>query len=181
MRVISEADEEDSFTEMFLATQHSALHLEVRDNYAVDEESDALRTWRKDGSVVETDADREWTDLVRDMTGRRVVVARLRIVSVPPGEYTRWLAENSDDNIAAGEEIRWLPRNSVQGDVPLDDWWLFDRSTVGFTTFDDDDVFTGVAVTADPAIASVCADAWDRLWPQGVDHAGFMNGEFVLQ
>ncbi|GAB2723754.1 DUF6879 family protein [Nocardia thraciensis] len=180
MRVIA-AGNDDSFTGLFLAAHHSARHLEVRDNYAVSEEADAFRAWRADGRVVETEADREWTSLVRTLAARGVTVTRLRIVSIPPSEYIRWLVATSTHNIAAGEEIRWLPRDRAEGPVPLDDWWLFDRNTAGFTTFDDNDAYTGLAVSADPAVAKVCVEAWDRLWPQGIDHARFANSEFALR
>lgn len=50
-----------------------------------------------------------WLALIRDTTATGRLVQRVRVVSVPHGDYTRWGLSVAALNIAAGEDIRWLP------------------------------------------------------------------------
>lgn len=172
MRVISEDAPGDVFDELLLGARHSALHLEVQQDYDLGEEAEPLRIWRETGQIIETDADREWTALVRETVARGVTVARLRVVTVPHSPYTDWLVATSADNITAGEHIRWLPRHHVVGELPADDWWMLDRTTLALVGFHNH-TYTGLAVITDPTLVEVCARAWDRLWQQGIDHDAY--------
>ncbi|WP_253949736.1 DUF6879 family protein [Nocardia terpenica] len=168
---------------MFRETFSSAFHLEVRDNYAVADEAEALRRWAA-GEPYEReeqpDSWRAWDELMIETAGRGVVLERLRVVTVPHSEYTRWLIENTADNIATGEQVRWLPRHLTAPDtVPRDDYWLFDRNKVAFTTFAEDGAFMGLSITTDPRIVGWCVEARDTLWSKGIDHARYVESEYV--
>ena len=175
MRVVTgELAGEGIYGEFFRAAQYSAVHVEVQDDYQVPDEYEPLQAWRQDRRIVETAGGRAWCQLVRDTVDRGVLVARVRVVSVPHSEYTRWLLDACAPNAAAGEQIRWLPRHRIgSGVVPADDYWLFDGRTVAFNTVDGTGDAVGLAVTTDPAIATVCAQAWDILWDSGIDHAKY--------
>ncbi|MGF6888557.1 hypothetical protein ABIA39_007922 [Nocardia sp. GAS34] len=175
MRVITgELAGEGIYGEFLLAAKVSAVHVEVQDTYHVPDEYEPLRAWRHDRRIVETAGGRAWCQLVRDTVDRGVRVARVRVVSVPQSEYTRWLLDACAPNAAAGEQIRWLPRHLIDPrEVPADDYWLFDEHTVAFNTVDNGGDAAGLAVTTDPAIAAVCTRAWDRLWDKGIDHADY--------
>ncbi|WP_051047417.1 DUF6879 family protein [Nocardia asiatica] len=168
------------YAEFFRSARSTAVHLEVQDSYQVPDEYAPLKRWRETGEIIETDGGRQWCDLVTETTARGVTVARVRVVSVPHTEYTRWLVDACAPNAAAGEQIRWLPRH-LADEVPADDYWLFDEQTVAFNTIDDTGDAAGLAVTTDPAIARVCTEAWHRLWRHGIDHADYRRSEHAAR
>ncbi|MET7752294.1 MULTISPECIES: DUF6879 family protein [Actinomycetes] len=181
MRAITgELAGEGIYAKFFRNAQHSAVHVEVQDTYDVPDEYEPLVRWREDRAIVETDGGREWCALVAETVSRGVTVTRIRVVTVPHNEYTRWLLDACTPNIAAGEEIRYLPRHLAE-EPPADDFWLFDDDTVAFNTVDDDDANNGLAVTTDPAIVRVCAEAARRLWAAGIDRDEYVRSEFAAQ
>nr|WP_297628963.1 DUF6879 family protein [Nocardia sp.] len=106
-----------------------------------------------------------WSSLVGDATGRGVVVSRIRVVTVPLSDYQRWLSTETQENIDVGEAIRYLSRHLVSaGQVPADDFWLFDDSTVAFNLVDQAGKPAGAAVTTDPSIAAYCWQVKQHLW-----------------
>lgn len=178
--VTGELAGEGIYAQFFREARISAVHLEVRDSYAVPDEYEPLVRWRETGEIVKTEGGRNWCALMTETTGRGVTVARLRVVTVPHTEYTRWLLDASMDNAAAGEQIRWLPRHLADA-VPLDDYWLFDNETVAFNTVDQDEEAVGLAITSDPAIATLCTETWNQLWNKGIDYKNYVESEFAVQ
>ncbi|MBF6286906.1 DUF6879 family protein [Nocardia cyriacigeorgica] len=171
------------FEPLFRAARTRAFHLEVRDSYAVADEAEALRRWAA-GEPYEPeeqpDSWKAWDDLMVETAGRGVALERLRVVTVPHSDYTRWLLSRTDIRVATGEAVRWLPRHLTDpADVPLDDFWLFDDDTVAFTTFAEDGAFMGLSITHDPAIVGRCVAAHAALWPHGIDHARYADSEFA--
>ena len=77
------------FNELFRTFARTAFHLEVNDAYHTPEESEPFRKFLA-GDVDDFAWHRPWLDLVKATTreGRRI--ERIRIVSVPHGDYTRW-------------------------------------------------------------------------------------------
>ncbi|WSJ19361.1 hypothetical protein OG326_18960 [Nocardia sp. NBC_01327] len=94
-------------------------------------------------------------------------MTRVRVVTVPHSDYQRWLLSITAGNVDAGEDIRYLPRH-LAGDVPSDDWWLFDGTTVGFNLVDNDGRPSGAAITTDPGIAAYCRGVKEKLWRSAV-------------
>lgn len=105
-----------SFDELFQAAQYSAVHLEMRDQYAVGDEADDFNTWLATGRR-DVDPASEywapWTDMISSAVERGVVVRRARIVSEPVTDYIRYEHAGAVVNVAAGEQVRWLPRRQA--------------------------------------------------------------------
>lgn len=104
-----------------------------------------------------------------------MVVRRARIVSEPVSDYVRW--EHSltgSHNIAAGELVRWLPRERASAlALPGNPFWVFDRRLVRFSVFDGDGHLVGHQFTEEPAIAELCASAFETVWDLATDHADY--------
>lgn len=83
--------------------------------------------------------------------GRRF--ARVRVVSEPLTDYTRfgiWCAQFTN---RAGEDIRYLPREKAHtAELPNYDYWLFDSHRLARMHFDDADQFLGAEIVEDPAV-----------------------------
>lgn len=114
--------------ELLGSATSSAVHLEMRDSYAVDYEKGPFADWR--AGFRHDPADRAswwrpWLDLIQETVGRGIVVRRARIVSEPVSEYTRFLYDGTFTNVAAGEQVRWLPRRQASDiALPGNDFWL---------------------------------------------------------
>src|SRR4051794_34107350 len=96
--------------QLFRAAAVSAVHLEMRDGYMLDDP--VFHAWREDHSrvAVEDESGRQWRSLVGETTARGVSVKRARIVSEPLSDYTRFEYDiTSGHNVSAGEDVRWLP------------------------------------------------------------------------
>ncbi|MEV6770269.1 DUF6879 family protein [Nocardia sp. NPDC051030] len=153
----------DDWDDLFDECRESAYHMEVRDSYAVASESEPLRRFLNGEPPPDYDKS-DWIDLIREVTGRGVVVSRVRVVTVPHSDYQRWLLSVTGENVEAGEDIRYLPRHLVDSaDIPGDDWWLFDGSRVAFNLVDQAGRSVGVAVTTDPKIVAFCQGVKDQL------------------
>ncbi|UGT40179.1 hypothetical protein LTV02_29715 [Nocardia yamanashiensis] len=165
----------DDWDHLFHECRQSAFHMEVRDTYAVASESEPLRRFLAGEPPPDYDKS-DWTGLIREMTGRGVVVNRVRVITVPHSDYQRWLLSVTDENVEAGEDIRYLPRHLVDAaDVPRDDWWLFDGTRVAFNLVDQAGRPAGVAVTTDPKIAAYCGDVKDRLMSMATPYREYIN------
>ncbi|GAA1500277.1 DUF6879 family protein [Streptomyces synnematoformans] len=168
---------EPSFEEMIDAAQRSAVHLEMRDQYAVSSEDDDFRRWRESGSAVDDpDSDfwREWVGLVRRTVARGVAVRRVRIVSEPVTEYVRYEHAGTPVNLGAGEQVRWLPRRRASDlALPGNDFWLFDGRVVLWHHFSGAGESVADEVSEDPAAAKLCASAFEAVWSRAVLHEDY--------
>ena len=172
MRLLQGSD----FDDLFRTFDQSAFHLEVEDAYHTPDESEPFQRFLA-GKPDDFAWHRPWLDLVRAATASRRRVERVRIVTVPHVDYTRWGLSVAPLNIEAGEEIRWLPRHLLGGvQVTADDFWLLDRQRVVFTVFTSEGAFSGGAETIDPAIVERCTGIRDALWDLAIPHAEYVNG-----
>lgn len=161
-----------------LADYHrDAFHLEMRDLYNVEDELEPLRKWRA-GEWHDPDAAdwwEPWLAKVRQATVAGRTVRRLRIVTEPITEYTRFLWDGTRYNVSAGEDVRWLPRqrlpNSV--DLPDQDFWLLDDTRLIFNHFDDTRRSMRMEEVTDANLAHRCARLRDQLWPLAVRHGDY--------
>lgn len=93
-----------------------------------------------------------WLAMVRDATteGRRF--RRVRVVSLPLSDYSRfglWISQFANE---AGDDIRYLTRDQAEAiDLPRHDYWLFDSRKLIKMHFGNDDRFLGGEVITDPA------------------------------
>ncbi|MGW3168281.1 DUF6879 family protein [Streptomyces sp. NPDC001142] len=162
------------FRELLSDCAHSAVHLEMRDVYAVDYERGPFADWRAGHRYNPADRAswwRPWLDLVAETVACGVVMRRARIVSEPVSEYIRYEYDESFTNVAAGEQVRWLPRRQASDiALPGNDFWLFDGSLVQWNHFAGDGASQGPEITVDPGAVKLCMDAFEAVWERAVPH-----------
>ncbi|GAB3832575.1 DUF6879 family protein [Dactylosporangium cerinum] len=165
---------DEEFYALFRDCKRSALHLEMRDKYGLDSEEGPFQRFVR-GEPDDYDWHAPWLKIVRDATAAGKKIGRVRIVTVPHSDYTRWSIANSPLNIEAGEDLRWLPRHGV-GDIelPAQDFWLIDDERVVWTPFDDEGRYLGSYEEEDPRLVSQCRSAWGRVWAIAIPHRDYV-------
>lgn len=162
------------FADLLRAAERTAVHLEMRDAYSVENELEGFAAWKKGHRLDPGNREswwRPWLDLVREVTGKGLVIRRARIVSEPTSEYIRFEHSGTFTNIAAGEQIRWLPRGQASDlALPGNDFWLFDDRLVQFNVFDGDGRWVRTDQTGEPAVTRLCASAFEAVWERAVPH-----------
>ncbi|MFF1418295.1 DUF6879 family protein [Streptomyces sp. NPDC058280] len=163
-----------TFADLLAGCQRSAVHLEMRDAYAVDYEAGPFAEWRagfRHDPAARASWWRPWLDLVAETAGRGVVMRRARIVSEPVSEYIRYEHSGTFTNVAAGEQVRWLSRRRASDlALPGNDFWLFDGQLVQWNHFAGDGSSQGPEVTGDPAAVKLCGEAFEAVWDRAVPH-----------
>jgi hypothetical protein len=121
---------------------------------------------------------RPWLDLIAETVGRGVDVRRARIVSEPISDYIRFEYDVTFTNMAAGEKVRWLPRRRATDlALPGNDFWLFDGTVVLVNHFTGDGESAGhELIEDDPALAKLCARAFEAVWERAVPHEDYRPG-----
>jgi hypothetical protein len=108
--------------------------------------------------------------------GRRF--ARVRVVSMPLTDYSRFGVFCAQHTNAAGEDIRYLRRDDATG-LPDYDYWLFDSRVLVRMHFDDDENFLGGELIEDPAVI-VQHNHWcDAAWQRAVRRDDFATQEHL--
>lgn len=116
-----------------------------------------------------------WLSMIRQATAAGRRFARVRVVSLPLTDYSRFGLFCSAYTNAAGEHIRYLPRDQA-ADLPNYDYWLFDSRKLVRLQFDDAENFLGAEVIEDPA-AVVAHNYWrDAAWHRAVERDDFAAG-----
>lgn len=163
-----------TFDDLISGCTRSAVHLEMRDSYAVDYEEGPFADWRAGVRLNPDDRPswwRPWLDLMAETVARGVLVRRARIVSEPVSEYIRYEHSGTFTNVAAGEQVRWLPRREASTiALPGNDFWLFDEQWVHWNHFAGDGSSLGEEITDDPGAAKLCAEAFEAVWSRGIPH-----------
>ncbi|MFJ6383621.1 DUF6879 family protein [Kitasatospora sp. NPDC092039] len=166
------------FSELLAGAQHSAVHLEMRDSYGIASEAEGFSQFKRTGVRRDVDPDSDgwsgWVAMIRDAVARGVTVRRARIVSEPVTDYVRYEHAGTVVNLAAGEQVRWLPRRQASDvALPGNDFWLFDGRIVRFNHFTGDGASGGPEMCADPAVAKLCAEAFEAVWERAVPHENY--------
>ncbi|GLW19761.1 hypothetical protein Stsp01_65040 [Streptomyces sp. NBRC 13847] len=162
-----------SFDELLDSAQHQALHLELRDAYAVGDEHGVYDAFLADGAVPAYDSAfwRPWVSLVERTIARGVAVRRARIVSEPVTDYVRFEHAITASNLRAGEEVRWLGRRCASDlALPGNDFWMIDDRLVRFNIFSGDGEAQDPEHSDDPQVIKLCADAFQSVWERAVPH-----------
>ncbi|MCX4823363.1 hypothetical protein OG883_26470 [Streptomyces sp. NBC_01142] len=163
-----------TFDELIHGCTRSAVHLEMRDSYAVDYEAGPFAAWKNGFRHDPADRAswwRPWLDLMSETVSRGVVVRRARLVSEPVSEYIRYEHSGTFTNVAAGEQVRWLPRRQASDiALPGNDFWLFDEQLVRWNHFAGDGSSMGGEISDDPAAAKLCAHAFEAVWSRAIPH-----------
>ncbi len=115
-----------------------------------------------------------WLDLLRETTATGRRFARVRVVSLPLTDYSRfgvWCAQFTN---GAGEDIRYLDRAKAQAaGLPNYDYWLFDSRLLLRMHFDEHDAFLGGEIIEDTA-EIVKANYWrDAAWHYAIRRDDF--------
>src|SRR5688572_18900865 len=109
------------FRQLFHSFEHTAFRLEVRESYY---DTQQLEQFVAGGPVDISYMDTWLAQIVKlRVAGKRI--ERVRVVSQPHSDYTRyglWLCRYS---LQAGEDIRYLERSQATG-LADHDYWLFD-------------------------------------------------------
>ncbi|MFJ7305273.1 DUF6879 family protein [Streptomyces sp. NPDC099088] len=166
-----------TFPELLGMAESAAIHLEMRDSYAVDYEQGPFADWRAGFRHDAGDRAswwRPWLDLIHETASRGVVVRRARIVSEPVSEYTRFLYDGTFTNVAAGEQVRWLPRRQASDiALPGNDFWLIDGRLIRWNHFTGEGASAGGEISQDPTAAKLCAEAFETVWERGTPHDAY--------
>ncbi|MGO9163087.1 MAG: DUF6879 family protein [Streptosporangiaceae bacterium] len=131
--------------------EHTAFRLETRERYLDAEEQEPVRRFLA-GEPPDDAWFMDWYELVERLSAEGRRMERVRMVSEPHSDYTRFgidLARRL--NVPAGEDIRYLPRaRALELALPQEDFWLFDSSQVLVLRFDGDELL-GAEPVSDPA------------------------------
>lgn len=147
--------------------------MEARDHYDADYENESLRKFLArepdDLSWMQS-----WLKMLRAAASEGRRFARVRVVSLPLNDYSRfgvWCAQFTN---GAGEDIRYLTRELAQdAGLPSHDYWLFDSRKLVQMHFDDADRFLGGEIIEDPAVI-VQHNYWrDAAWHKAVRRDDF--------
>ncbi|MFF2549868.1 DUF6879 family protein [Nocardia sp. NPDC058058] len=150
-----------------------AVHLELQDTYSTPAEDEPFRRFLA-GETDDYAWFAGWGDVVRAATARNKLIRRVRVVSEPHTDYTRFALAIAPLNIAAGEDVRYIPRHTIDsGLLTGDDWWIFDDDLVAFSVFSPDGAGQGLATTTDPVITAHIRQLRDRVWQLATPFADY--------
>ena len=162
-----------AFDALFDQYMHDAFRLEMRDSYlGVAYEPEPFRRFMA-GEPDDGDWLRDWTYGVR----RRVIegksMARVRVVTVPLGDYARFSLEVCQRfNNPAGEDIRYLSRDQA-ADLPAHDFWLFDSTSLYVLHYDDSDDLVGAELVDDSTEVARHVAWRETAWSRALKPAEF--------
>ncbi|WP_327580892.1 hypothetical protein OHA25_33400 [Nonomuraea sp. NBC_00507] len=140
------------FAGLVLAFRHTAFRLETREAYNEADEAPILRRFLTGGGLDESYMD-DWIEMLTPRIADGQRMERVRVVSKPHSDYTRFGLALARYNVEAGEDIRYLPRHrAAELDLPGHDFWLIDSTTLLILRFGDDDVLLGADLVTDPAV-----------------------------
>ncbi|MGH4017946.1 MAG: DUF6879 family protein [Pseudonocardiaceae bacterium] len=161
----------DDFNQLFHTFEHTAFRLEARDRYDSPYENESL------GKFLSGESDdlswmQDWLSMIRDATAKGRRFFRVRLVSVPLTDYSRFGVFCSQFTNAAGEDIRYLERDRAEA-LPNHDYWLLDSRKLVWMHFDNADRFIGGEIIDDPAVI-VQHNYWrDAAWHRAVRRDDF--------
>jgi hypothetical protein len=144
--------------------EHTAFRLETRERYFDEEEQEPLRRFLA-GQPPDDAWFMDWYEAVAQMAagGRRM--ERVRVVSEPHSDYTRFGMDLAGRlNVPSGEDIRYLPRRRARElGIPEEDFWLLDSARVLIIHFDDD-TLAGAELVTDAAEVVIRCRWRDVAW-----------------
>ncbi|WP_376772165.1 DUF6879 family protein [Amycolatopsis echigonensis] len=136
------------FRQLFHGFEHTAFRLETFDQYDATYENESLRKFLA-GEPDDLPWMQSWLDMIREAKAAGRLFSRVRIVSMPLTDYSRFGVWCSQFTGGAGEDIRYLPRTRADR-LPKHDYWLFDSRLLVRMHFDDRMGFLGGEVVEDP-------------------------------
>ncbi|WP_026151746.1 DUF6879 family protein [Streptomyces prunicolor] len=165
------------FAELIASCHRSAVHLETRDVYGVEEEDADFAAWRSGQTYDLSDRASWWNGFhqsVADAVARGVTVRRARVVSEPVSDYIRYEHSCTAQNIEAGEDVRWLPRRLASDLlIPGNDLWIFDDRLIRFSLFAGDGRFIADVLEDAAEVVKRHAEGFAAVWERAVPHEDF--------
>ncbi|WP_337824391.1 DUF6879 family protein [Amycolatopsis sp. A1MSW2902] len=161
------------FGNLFRTFEHTAYRLELRDQYNIPHEEEPLAKFlagEPDASYHEG-----WLHMIREATAEGRRFSRVRVVSFPLTDYTRFAMWVAGYTREAGDDIRYITREQAVG-LPDYDYWLFDSSRLYKMHFDDEDHFLGAEAVEDPAVV-----VQHNHWRDAAQHHATTREEFVAK
>ncbi len=163
----------DDFKVIALASER-AFHLERNDSYNVASEDEPYGRWQR-GEPDDYAWLQDWLGFLREATAAGTKVQRVRIVTIPHADYTRFGLVIGRLNAEAGEDLRYLPRRMTEDiDLPAEDYWLFDDDKLVLSVFSEDGRTGGFARETSEQWLRQCVDVRDRVWPLAVPLAQYV-------
>jgi len=160
----------EDLRDLFRTFEHTAFRLEVRESYYEKEQLGQFLAGRQvDLSYMDT-----WLALMTQLRAEGKRVERVRVVSRPFSDYTRyglWLCQY---NTRAGEDIRYLLREHAAG-LPDHDYWLLDSSRLYLVRFGEADELLGAEPVEDVAAVVQHAFWRDAAWHHAVPYDEFVK------
>lgn len=163
------------FDALFSSFGSTAFRLETRESYY---EKDELQAFLEGGpDAVSADFPTGWLKIIRANVEAGRQVSRVRVVSEPHSDYTRFGLCMAERNIGAGEDIRYLPRTHAERlGVPNIDYWILDSERLYILHFLDDDTLLGAEPVTDP-IAIERALTWqETTWKNSIPRDVYASG-----
>lgn len=174
----------DEFYKLFKEVGHTVFQLETRESYA----GVAAKQFGQflAGNLDQVwDPENSWLQRVRDQTAAGIHYRRVRIVSEPWSDYTRFGLWECRASIEAGEDIRYLRRDqAISLGLPQRDFRLFDSRTLVILHYDD--ATTGILrreVISNPAMI-IQHNYWrDAAWHYALPRDEYIDqaGQLVVQ
>ncbi|MDF3141694.1 MULTISPECIES: DUF6879 family protein [unclassified Streptomyces] len=130
----------DEWRAMFRGVQSEAWRLETLPQYLVPQESGEIEAFRAGKRVDPHTYSSAYTEDLKRLRGEGKRKGRVHVVAQPLSEYLRFeFSRYYTPHVLAGEDIRILDvterENPLQG---IQDFWLFDRSTVVLMHYEED-------------------------------------------
>lgn len=142
----------DQFNERLTSYARSAWRFETQPTYTMPNEQPTLARFLA-GDAMPEGHNHEWHELVATLVNSGRSVGRVRTVQRPLTDYQRYqLAWGIPGNVNAGEDIRILDLSEHELDLPAQDFWLFDDSTVVLLNFYDDGTLDNVELLDNPDV-----------------------------
>ncbi|MGH3778277.1 MAG: DUF6879 family protein [Pseudonocardiaceae bacterium] len=165
----------DEFSQLFRTFEHTAFRLEVRDRYNSPRETESFEKFLA-GEPDDLVWHQKWLAMLRETSSQGRRFCRVRVVSAPLSDYSRfglWISRFANN---AGDDIRYLTRAKAEAlDLPGHDYWLFDSRKLVRMHFGDDDRFLGGEVVEDP-IMIVRHNYWrDAAWHYAIRRSDFAS------
>lgn len=133
--------------------------MEVRDRYNAPREVESFRKFL-DGEPDNLSWAESWFSMIREATAEGRLFSRVRVVTLPLTDYSRFGLWASSFTSGAGEDIRYVTRDEARkAELPNHDYWLFDSRKLVRMHFGDEDRFLGGEIIED-AVEIVKHNYW---------------------
>lgn len=146
-------------SELFESFQFSAFRLEGRTTYSVDEEAEALKSYKNTGQLPK-EFGKEWLEFVQHQTKLGKTVQRLRLLSDTPTEYEAFELK-AYTGISGGEDIRFAKRSNQPYEY---DFWLFDNKWLARMEYGDNGSYIKSTVSEVTNEDRESVDGWLALY-----------------